>query len=340
MTSIWFNKTFSLIHVAMNLIRMGDIERKYTLIHTSSNPYAVGKLACDKWDVEPKGISGVEYVEWCLSFCRNEGINIFIPGKEASLIYTYADDFLALGTRILAAATPSVIKLLNDKLRFSEAIMDMAVPAVEFVSFSDQSSFESAYSNMRKLHPTLCIKPAQSVYGIGFKRIVEDRSAIDIILGGDPYSIDLTSFTRALAEGSLNKTMLLMPYLTGPEFSVDCVAHQGQTLCAVTRRKSNQSGVGQTIDSRQDIQDSCKELIKRFCLNGNINIQFREGRNGLRVLEINPRMSGGIGMACEAGINLPYLALSTFDDGISGREFPVPRHDTMVSEVNTPVRLS
>lgn len=340
MTRVWFNKTFSLIHVAMKLVRMGDAGRRYYLIHSSSNPLAVGKLACDTWKLEPIGRTGKEYIDWCLSFCVDEGIDIFVPGKEASLICTYADDFRAVGTRILAAASPAVITLLHDKAKFSEAIRDMDVPAVEFIRFTDLASFELAYAEMRGHYPILCMKPAQSVYGIGFKRILENRSALEVILSGDAYIIDLASLKRALAESALNKTMLLMPFLDGPEFSVDCVAHDGEMVCAVARRKSSSSGGGQTIDSRKDIQDSCKRLIERFKLNGNINIQYRQGPDGLRVLEINPRMSGGIGMACQSGLNLPYLALTAFDRGSAHLDIPLAQYDMVVGEVSAPVRLS
>lgn len=340
MTRVWFNKTFSLIHVAMKLVRMGDAGRRYTLIHSSSNPLAVGKLACDTWKVEPIGKIGKEYLDWCLSFCADEGIDIFVPGKEASLIYAQAEDFRTVGTRIMAAASPEVISLLHDKARFSEAIQDMDIRAVEFMRFTDLASFEAAYAEMRGRYAVLCIKPSQSVYGIGFKRILEDRPALEVILSGDPYSIDLASFKRALAGSALNKTMLLMPYLAGPEFSVDCVAHDGQMLCGVARRKSSTAGGGQAIDPREDIQDSSKRLIERFKLNGNINIQYRQGPEGLRVLEINPRMSGGIGMACQSGLNLPYLALAAFDRGSDHLDVPLPQYDLVVGEVNTPVSLS
>lgn len=340
MTRVWFNKTFSLIHVAMKLVRMGDVERRYTLIHSSSNPVAVGKLACDIWNVEPPDKTGTEYLKWCLSFCNDAAIGIFVPGKEASLIAAHVDAFRTVGTRVMTAASPEILSLLYDKASFSESIKEMEIPAVEFARFNDIGSFEDAYADMRKRYSALCVKPSQSVYGIGFKRIVEDRSALDVILSGDPYRIDLVSFKRALEEGELSKTMLLMPYLEGPEFSVDCVALDGQMLCAVARRKSTLSGEGQLIDPREDIQDSCMRLIERFKLNGNINIQYRNGPDGLRVLEINPRMSGGIGMASQAGINLPYLALRAFDQGKAQLHIPPPQYDLIVGEVNTPVCLS
>lgn len=91
---------------------------------------------------------------------------------------------------------------------------------------------------------------------------------------------------------------------------------------------------------REDILQACAHLVRQFALNGNVNIQFREGDQGLRILEINPRMSGGIAMACLAGPNLPYLALAAFD---RGREAVTPGtivDGLRVGEINKAIRLS
>jgi len=59
----------------------------------------------------------------------------------------------------------------------------------------------------------------------------------------------------------------------------------------------------------------------------------------LRVLEINPRMSGGIGMACLAGPNLPYLGLVVFDRGRDAACVPAIADGLRVGEMNKAVRL-
>ncbi len=59
--------------------------------------------------------------------------------------------------------------------------------------------------------------------------------------------------------------------------------------------------------------------------------------NGPRLLEINPRPSGGFGMACLSGANLAYIALQS----IKGKSFkqPVIRYGLRVTEINTPMVL-
>ena len=64
-----------------------------------------------------------------------------------------------------------------------------------------------------------------------------------------------------------------------------------------------------------------------------------EGAGRLRLLEINPRMSGGIGMACVAGPALPYLALCGFVDGYAGVSVPAVRAGIRVAELAHAIEL-
>ena len=131
-----------------------------------------------------------------------------------------------------------------------------------------------------------------------------------------------------------------MEFLSGHEFSVDCVADGGVLRCAVARRKPLRAGHGQIIDPREDIQTACAAIIRQFSLNGYANIQFREGESGLRTLEVNPRMSGGIAMACLAGPNLPYLGVAGFDSGYAALQIPVAVPGLRVGEVTQAVELA
>jgi predicted ATP-grasp superfamily ATP-dependent carboligase len=79
-------------------------------------------------------------------------------------------------------------------------------------------------------------------------------------------------------------------------------------------------------------------LTAHYRLNGLFNIQFKAGAHGVRLLEINPRPSGGFGMACLSGANLAQMALQAF----LGQTVPIPalRYGLQVTEVNTPIVLS
>ena len=339
MKRVWFNKTFSSVHSALTLIRKGDSEGQYRLLCTHPNPHALGPLAADEAAAEPSGLTGEGYVEWSLAFCRERKIDIFVPGKEATLIGRHAQRFLDQGVRVLSAAAPDTIERLHDKACFYAEACAPSAPSPELEVFEDAEAFDAAYERMRMRHEVLCMKPSVSVYGIGFRQISEKKSAFDLMLDGNPYRIDLMSLREMLQRAGHFRPMLLMPFLAGHEFSVDCVALNGELVCAVARRKPLASGEGQTIVVHEDILQACSHLVRQFALNGNVNIQFREGSQGLRILEINPRIAGGIAMACLAGPNLPYLGLLAFDQGRNAVA-PGPIEDGLrVAEINQAVRL-
>ncbi|UUZ51114.1 ATP-grasp domain-containing protein [Massilia sp. B-10] len=166
--------------------------------------------------------------------------------------------------------------------------------------FDNLEQFDAAYAELRQRHPKLCVKPSKSVFGLGFSILDEERSSAALLIVHAQYHIGLEDMRRGMAELGQFRTMLLMAYLDGHEYSVDCVGDHGRLVAAVARKKPMQAGRGQLIDMRQDILDACAKLAADFGLNGCFNVQFRENGDKLHLLEINPRMSGGIGMACVA----------------------------------------
>ena len=75
----------------MRLIREADMAAtggapRYHIVCSNTNAHAAAFLSAHEYAVEPSGLTGHNYVEWCLEFCRERGITIFWPGKEAGLI--------------------------------------------------------------------------------------------------------------------------------------------------------------------------------------------------------------------------------------------------------------
>ncbi|MEY4590361.1 MAG: hypothetical protein RL497_2437 [Pseudomonadota bacterium] len=334
MTRIWFNKTFSSLAAALRLIRQGDSQNKYQLICSNTNPHAPAFLAADEHWVEPKGLLGQDYVHWCLEFCQTQKIAIFVPGKEASLMASQHAVFAAIGTRVLSTASEDTLRLINDKGRFCQTLNLPTAPPAEFRAVETLAQFDAAFEELRVRHDKLCIKPASGVFGLGFSVLDEKRSCAEILLEGIAYHINVQDLRRGLGELGQFKKMLVMEFLPGHEYSVDCLAHQGQLITAVPRRKSNAQGQGQTIDLRDDILQSVAKLATDYQLNGFFNAQFRERKHGgLGLLEINARLSGGVAMACLAGPNLPYLGIAGFDQGYASLEIPAIRNGIRVGEM-------
>ena len=333
MKRVWFNKTFSSVGSAFRLIREADKGREYEIMCTSTNARAPAFMYADKTAVEPIGLLGESYVSWCLDFCKKSKVDIFIPGKEASIISANKERFEAVGVRVMSVGSQETLHLLHDKAKFYEEVDCKLAPPAQFRAVETVEEFDAAYQELKEDHGKLCIKPSVSVYGLGFSFIDENRSSAQILMEGVAYHVCKNDLRSGLAAMGKFRPMLVMEFLGGDEFSVDCVGDNGKLIAAVCRRKSSKAGHGQTIDMREDIMKSVRELAKTYSLSGNFNVQFREGENGLGLLEINPRMSGGIAMACLAGPNLPYIALAGFDKGFDTLEIPEVNNGIHVGEV-------
>ena len=336
---VWFNRTFSSVYTAIGLIREADTAGRFHLIYSNANPHATAARVAHEFHVEPTGLTSDEYLDWCLAFCRAHRVDIFIPGKDSTRLSGEHARFAAHGIRVLSAGAPAALELIHDKARFYAEASVPAAPVAEFRMFENVNEFDAAYEVLRARHPKLCVKPSQSVFGLGFSILDEERSSAALLIAGAEYHIGKDDFRNGLAELGAFRTMLLMEYLDGHEYSVDCVGDNGRLVAAVARKKPMQAGRGQLIDMRADIMEATARLAADFGLNGCFNVQFREGGEHLRLLEINPRMSGGIGMACVAGPNLPYIALCGFADGFDKVHVPPVRNGIRVAELTSPTEL-
>jgi carbamoylphosphate synthase large subunit len=342
---VWFNRSFSSVHTAIDLIRQADTAQRFTIIHSNPNPRTPAARLAHAFQVEPTGLATPDYIDWCVDFCRQHQVGIFIPGREATALAGCHARFEAVGTRVLSAASEEHLLLIHDKARFYAETVLPAAPVAEFRHFEDVAAFESAYDALRRRHAKLCVKPAHSIYGLGFAVLDEERNSAELLMAGAEYHVSLADFRAGLGKLGSFRSMLLMEFLEGREYSVDCVGDNGRLVSAVVRRKSGQAGAGQRIDQRADILDATARLCSTHGLNGIFNVQFREAAGAgsarrPRLLEINPRMSGGIGMACVAGPNLPYIALCGFADGYQGLEITPVRNGIRVAELARAVELA
>jgi ATP-grasp in the biosynthetic pathway with Ter operon len=334
---IWFNKTFSTIGAVLRNLRQSVPAGEVTLICTHTNTSAAAFLAADESFLEPAEFTGQAYLEWCVDFCHQHKIHLFWPGKEAPLISQYHALFRAVGTQVMSVADHDTLTLLHDKADFYADLRPDVAKTMDFIGVKNRDGFDSAVAELSVKHERLCVKPAISVYGLGFRILDTHRGSITHLLKGVEYQIPLQELQQGMNNTQQFATLLVMEHLGGHEWSVDCAGRHGELLCAVQRKKSLLAGYGQTIDNNAEIHGMVARLTGHYKLNGLFNIQFKEGAQGPRLLEINPRPSGGIGMACLSGANLAHIALQ----GIKGEtvQQPVIQYGLKVTEINTPVVL-
>ena len=74
---IWFNKTFSTIGAVFRQLKAGYPNGEVTIVCTHTHRTATAFLAADEAYLEPSELQGLDYIVWCLDFCREHRIGLF-----------------------------------------------------------------------------------------------------------------------------------------------------------------------------------------------------------------------------------------------------------------------
>jgi hypothetical protein len=322
---VWFNRNLSNTWRTCKLLRETRQPDEFFLLCSHTRKHYAGRRHCDAYEHEPSDLSDGDYVAYCLDMVRRYHVRLFYPWRRLFPILRADAEFQALGATVIRVAGIDTLEILENKARQYAALGDGTVPVPEHIVVNDGAGFVRAYDTLRSRYPVVCYKPVTSIYALGFKIVVEDRSSRKKLPVVNEYVISLDDARRTLAEKSPFADLLVMPYLPGPERSVDCLAHQGQLVRTIVRRKSAGSATKQLIEHNPAITTLVERITSKWSLHGVFNVQFRdapppadratpsplgqEGRGIPYLLEINPRMSGGIPYGARCGLLLPYWSI-------------------------------
>lgn len=276
------------------------------------------RLVADRFLPEPastRALSPDAYADWLLAVALEERAELVIPYRRRDELARFRGRFAERGVRLLTAADEQTMRLLEDKPDLLQRLDRLGVPITPFRLFTGLSEYDRLRSGPPPFpdHPgDLCVKPASGIYGAGF-RILRERigertplSALSSLELAEP------AFRAMLGALPGAERMMLMPLLPGPERSVDFACLDGRLLGTVSRVK--------TLTSQRLHHDPVGEelaalVARTFRLTGVLNLQTMEDASGSpRLLEVNSRSSGGVGMTGLTNVNLPGLLL----DALSG----------------------
>ena len=98
MARVWMNHWFSTAYNIINLIR--DVIPGVEIIGSNEHPYSPIMNVCDEWYQEPV-LKGEQYVSFCLDFCREHGVELFMPRREMVSISKYKERFSDAGIKVM-----------------------------------------------------------------------------------------------------------------------------------------------------------------------------------------------------------------------------------------------
>lgn len=210
----------------------------------------------------------------------------------------------ATGVKLITGAGDlDLLKLSHNKMDFALFMQQQQLPVVPSILINNLKQLQQNIENPP--FDSLCIKPVQGIYGMGFWRFDETVSSAKILTNPEQRSVKPSVYLQLYTKAEKFPPMVLMPYLHSPEYSVDIVADKGDVLCAIAREKRGTKQVIKNTGPAYELACRCANVMQA---DGLVNVQTRMDKSGRPVLlEINMRPSGGVGYTQHSGINLAGL---------------------------------
>lgn len=334
---IWFNRWFSTLHHYIELIKNNPDGIEFEVYGTYPTKESVYLQVCDHVEIEPP-LEGRAYVDYCLDFCKRNKIDIFAPRLHMPEISKYINEFEEIGVKVLASSDGDLLELIEDKAKFYESFKQhniLAIPDYYVVNTAEE--FAEAYKKLSDKGLRVCFKPVKGEGANGFRVIDNKPKTVDSLFGGVNRRVQFEEAYELLSSVERFDDLMVLEYLDGYEYSIDCVAYNGKLLAAIPRKKLKKRV--QFIDDNPQFQEIAKKVAETYKLPYAFNIQFKYSNGVPKLLEINPRMSGGLHFATLTGVNMPYLAIKSLLEG--DKVEPVtPKLGFKANYIETPVYLN
>lgn len=295
---VWFNHDYSAVASEIQALLQHEAslrpaDRIIGELHTAHcDQDLAGSSAIHRYAMEPEGASPNQYLQWALSYAQSHEINYLVLGRHHELLATHINDFRAIGVELLFACSAKELAIVDVKSdfyhRLEQAFYADMVPFWKIWNGEYRTTFdESIKSALRRGrgHFKVCVKPASRLMGQSFFTFQDP----------EPRQDSPAPFTWSIQQSpaGASKDWLVMEYLPGPEYEVDCLAWKGQ----LRNHRVEMKGGGHAPDRLNNSAEMIRQLqvlAREFGLSGLFRATFRQDRHGrFKVLGLNPRITKG-----------------------------------------------
>lgn len=227
-----------------------------------------------------------DFVNQLLGICIDQKIDVLIPTVDFELLQLAEakEEFLNYGIKILVTEAEVLSNIMN-----KHALLSLVDQTVDVGQHGMLASEQLENWSGKKV----VIKP---ISGSGSRGVEIYESATDIP-----------------ASKLEDPTLMIQEFAEGPEYSVDVmVSEDGEVKAAVPRlRMRTDSGVSVTgkVELNKEVIDYVEKVLSKVGLTYMANVQVITSAAGPRLIEINPRCSGGLSLVIASGADTPMMAV-------------------------------
>lgn len=269
------------------------------------DPLSTADIAMRERSTPDPSLRGQAYADWLLAAGQAIGATAMLVHRGRRDAVSARSAFEAAGIRLSGGALHvEDLDATQRKDVFTRILEEHGVPVPQTIAVHDGPELRRAVSAVAARRDA-CVKPAVGIYGRGFWRLSDSAREVDAFLNPDDRVASADAFMRAYDDAGAAEPYLVMEWLPGPEWSVDCVCDAGRIVAAASRRKEH---AWQVVETRGPQVELARRVAGIFGLDGVVNVQVRLDAEGvMRVLEANTRPSGGLTYSAAAGVNLPGI---------------------------------
>lgn len=263
-----------------------------SVIVTDMSELAPAVYEADKFYQVPR-ITDEGYIDVIFDICRKEKINgvLSLIDPELSLLAAHADEFAALGVKIIGSSYELCERAL-DKMEMFRWLEAHGYPCAK--SYDHKEAFYADVEAGKISYPVF-VKPICGSASIAISKVY-DRETVELL------------FSRT--EG-----LMIQEYLDGQEIGADVYIDMvsGEVVSVFTKKKIVMRA-GETDKAVSFKDPALFELIDRFAResgwSGQIDIDIFDVGGAYFISEVNPRFGGGYPHAYECGCDHMTLILN------------------------------
>lgn len=214
--------------------------------------------------------------------------------KQISAVISFMDPFVSLAARIssglgVVKLSANALAIMEDKTQFREHLKELPVTP-NYTIFPADQPIENWVIEYQSSLPLVLKSPVSN----GSK---------DVLLAETPAQ--LREGLQHLLRKFPNKEILVEEYLVGPQYLIEVVVNKGETIIvAIVEQEISKKErfivtgylypVQLQSEQYETLENAIINIINKLGLiNGTCHLEMRYTNNGWRLIEINPRMSGG-----------------------------------------------
>jgi predicted ATP-grasp superfamily ATP-dependent carboligase len=281
-----------------------------------------GALLCNEHITLPNPANEELFVSELKNFVKSKQINLILPTTDPELLILSKTDFD--NCKVAISPYDTLLTATNKKELYS--LFPEISP--KFQAFSNASEASKLIRNFSD-GETCYIKIPVAHGSRGTKKIVSEEEWLTSFEKSKPEQFG-GMFPISMLE-RLKCELLLVEELPGDEYSVDCVFGEDFSLVfyAVRERFKIKNGICDTarfiIDKTGEFKEVLELLQTKLKFKYNTNIQLKRDKgNKLKLLEINPRISGSLGSVHQAGYNLVGMTTDLILRNLSKKQEVTP----------------